>query len=56
MHVQIFPIHSFERAFAIDEVNLGEAIGEYHMTALMEIFFSKVSTCDNADFRYSPFH
>jgi hypothetical protein len=31
-----------ERAFAIDDLNLGKKLGEYNMARLMEIFFDRI--------------
>ena len=33
---------TYERAFAIDQYNLGMKLGEYTMARLMEIFFDRI--------------
>ena len=42
---------SYDRAFKIDELELGEAIGEYHMTALVEKFYSLVYASEDEHFK-----
>lgn len=44
---------SYERAFAIDDHNLGRKLGEYTMSRLMEIFFDRVYKDPEDWFRYA---
>ena len=43
---------SRERAFAIDQVNIGNELGEYIVTTLMEEFYKRVYADPDDWFRY----
>ena len=42
---------TYDEAFAIDESNIGERVGEYYITLIVEKFFEKVYSDENEYFR-----